>query len=120
MFRSRPKDHQGEQRAEAGGGQAGQNGDGVDETFVENSQDDVDDEDGHDQQHAEAFDGGLIHLRGALEARGDAGGQMHFFLDALDCVHGGAEGIAGREVEGNGDGGQLADVRNGHGARCFA
>ena len=54
--------HQREQRAEAGGGQARENRDGMDEAFVENAKNDIDDHDGHEQKDAEAFDGGLKHL----------------------------------------------------------
>src|SRR5207253_3100293 len=99
------ENHQGQQRTKTGGRQAGQDRDGMNETFVKDSENDVNDQNGDDEQRAQAFYGGLIDLRRTLEARGDAGRQMHFILDAIDLFHGGAEGMAGREVEGKGDAG---------------
>ena len=49
-----PKNHQRQQRAETGGRQAGQNGDRMDEAFVKDSEDDVDDQDGHDEQRQQS------------------------------------------------------------------
>ena len=40
----------------------------MDEAFVENSQHQVDDEDGHQQQHPESAQGILESLRGALDS----------------------------------------------------
>src|SRR5262249_14027536 len=61
--------HQGEERANSRGRNRRKNGDGMDETLVENAEDDVNGSDGSDQQNE---DGGLRvleGLRGALEPR---------------------------------------------------
>ena len=48
------KNHQRQQRAKSGRRQAGQNRERMDETFVENSEDDVDDENGNNEQRQQA------------------------------------------------------------------
>ena len=62
---------QGQQRAEARRGQAGEDRDGVDVALVQNSQHDVNDHDGHDQQHIEVLEGRLESLRRPLERSAD-------------------------------------------------
>ena len=47
-----------------------------------------------------------------MKTAGDGRGQVQVSFDFLHPFDGGAERHAGREVEGNGDGRQLADVRN--------
>ena len=108
------KQHQREQRAKARRRQAGQNRQRMDEAFVENSQDDVNHQNGHDQQKSQPGQRRLKHRRRALEARADGRGQVQFALQFVDFIHRRAERDAGRKVERHGDGGQLADVRNGH------
>ena len=54
----------------------------------------------------------LEHLRRALKTAGDGRGQVHVRFNFLQLFDGGAERHAGREVERDGDGRQLADVRN--------
>ena len=58
-----PAKKQGEERSDGGGGQAGKNGDGVDEALIEHAEDEIDDHDGDDEQKAEAFERAL-ELRG--------------------------------------------------------
>ena len=48
------KEQQRQQRADAGGGQAGKNRDGMNEAFVQNSQNDVDHQNGRHQQQPHA------------------------------------------------------------------
>ena len=65
---SLPVSDQGEQRAEAGGGQRGENRDRMDEAFVEHAEDDVNgDERGEDEQRL-GGERGLKNLRRALES----------------------------------------------------
>jgi len=47
--------NQRDQRAEARRRQAGQNGDGMNEAFVKDAQDEVDDKNGHNEQDQEAL-----------------------------------------------------------------
>src|ERR1039458_4397320 len=58
--------------------------------------------------------GRLENLRRALEAGADGRGQMQIGVKFLHLFNGGAERNAGHEVEGDGDGRQLADVGNAH------
>jgi len=61
--------------AQPGQRQGRKDGDRVDEAFVEDPKDDVDDRYGHCQQQPKVFDRRLEHLGRALEARGDGGRQ---------------------------------------------
>ncbi len=63
--------HQDGQRADAGRRQARQDGQRMDEAFVEDAEDDVDHQHGGEQQHALVGDRLLEDLRAALEAGGD-------------------------------------------------
>src|SRR5204862_3672756 len=56
---------------------------------------------------------GLDGLGGALEALTNAGGEAEVACDGFDRGDGVAEGDAGREVEGEGDDGELALVVDG-------
>ena len=68
-----PEDEQCQQRAEAGCGQPGENRERVRKALVKNPQHDVDDDDGHQQNEAEALQRLLERLRRALERRRDRG-----------------------------------------------
>ena len=100
------------QSAQAGRGQAGKNGEGVDETFVQNSQHHVDHQNGHDQQHSHAAQRGLVGGGGSLKTGADGGWQgiARQFPDAVDGV---AERNPGQQVERDGDRRQLAQMRDG-------
>lgn len=50
MFQLLAEEPEGEQRAEAGGGRAGEDRERVDEILVEDTKHDVDDDDGEEQQ----------------------------------------------------------------------
>ena len=80
-------------RADAGRGQRGEDGDGVDVAFVEHAQHDVDgDERGEDQQRLvgeRALKGG----GGSLEAGIDAGRQADALFDCVDRLDGIAQAI---------------------------
>src|SRR5262249_45066679 len=94
--------HQHQQRADAGRGQAGNDGDRMDETFVEHSEHHVGREHGGQEQHPLAFERILEHLRRALEAGADRDWQAKFALDLLDGIDRLPQRIAGRQVERNG------------------
>ena len=66
----------------------------MDEALVEDAQDDVDDQDGHDQQEPQALRGGLEGLGGALKAGGD-GGRQHLPGELFHLGHGIAQGTPG-------------------------
>ena len=51
------EDGEGGEHAEAGGGEAAKNGEGMDEAFVEDAEDEVDEDDGDDEQPAHAGEG---------------------------------------------------------------
>ena len=106
------ENNQCHQRAKSRRRQAGQNRQRMNETFVENSQNDVDDEDGHDEQGKEALQRRLVNLGRALKTAGDGCRQMHLGFKFLNLRDRRAERDAGSEVEGNGDRRQLADMRN--------
>ena len=82
----------------------------MNEALVENSQDDVDNQDGHQQENAESLDGGTKYLGGAdkvgIEGRRNAQVGEQF----LHGVHGRAQRHSRREVEGDGDRRQLAKM----------
>src|SRR3546814_18561475 len=94
----------------SGGRQARQDGDRVDEAFIQDAEHHVDHEDRSGQQQALAFHRILAYLRGALEAGDDGGRQVHVALSGVDDVDGLAERIARRTVERAGHRRQLAPV----------
>ena len=68
---------QGEQRAEHGRGQTGENRDRVDQALVENAQYDVDHEHRDQQQNRQTAEGVLESLHRPAEICGEAGGDAH-------------------------------------------
>src|SRR6059036_1170311 len=104
-----------EDGADTGGGQGGEDGDGVDVALVQDAEDDVHGDEGGEDEEGLVGEGGLEGLGGALEAGVDGGGQPDLALGGLDGADGMAEGDAGGEVEGEGDGGELALVVDGAG-----
>src|SRR5882762_2469724 len=72
----------------------------MDEAFVENAEHQVDDQDGHYQQHPESAERRLERLRGSLEAGRDAIRQdrAREFFDFAESF---AERNAGSDVERN-------------------
>ncbi len=107
------RDQQREQRADAGRGQRGDDGDGVDVALVEHAQHDVDgDQRGQDQQR-------LVGQRGlegggrALEAGIDAGRHLDALLDCVHRLDRIAQRLARREVEADHRGRELALVPDG-------
>src|SRR5262249_41498958 len=107
-----PEDHEGDEGAAAGGWEARENRERVDEAFVEDAEDEVDDEDGHDQEEAEALHGGLERLRGALKAVRDGCGNLALgggFDLRVHFAEGGTDG----GIVGKSDGGELAEVLDG-------
>ncbi len=114
-------EHQGEQRADAGGGERREDGDGVDVALVEDAEHDVDGDEGGEDQEELVGAGGLEGLGGALEGAVDGGGEADVAFGLLDLDHGIAEGVAGEEIEGDGDGGKLSLVvdSEGRGGGCI-
>src|SRR6266849_1240081 len=104
-----------EDGADTGGGQGGEDGDGVDVALVEDAEDDVHGDEGGEDEEGLVREGGLEGLGGALEAGVDGGGQPDLALGGLDGADGMAGGDAGGEVEGEGDSGELALVVDGEG-----
>ena len=100
------------QSAQAGRGQAGENGEGVNETLVQNPQHHVDHQNGHDQQHSHAAQRGLV-CRGSSLKTGADGGREGFARQFLDAVDGVAKRNTGQQVERDGDRRQLAEMRDG-------
>jgi hypothetical protein len=79
------EDQQGQQGAEAGGGQAGKNGQGVDEALVEDAEHDVDHQDRDQQQDAQALERGLEGLRASLQAGVERGRACSLAFQGLDA-----------------------------------
>ena len=74
----------------------------MEEVFVEDAEDDVDDEDGDEQQDGEVGEGGFKDVGGSLDVAGDGGGER-FAGEAVELGEDGAEGvIAGVEVDVDG------------------
>ena len=86
----------------------------MNEALVKNSKNDVDDENGHDEQHEQPFRRRLEDLRGTLETRADRCRQMQFAFDFLHLLDGSSQRNARREIERNRDRRELAEVRDGH------
>src|SRR5579872_1302171 len=81
----------------------------MDEALIQNSQHDVDHQDGHSQQHAQPAQRLLEGLRAALEAGGDGQGQR-VRRQPRNLIHRVANGYARLQVEGDGYRGQLSHV----------
>src|SRR5260370_41178464 len=81
----------------------------MDEALLQNPQDNIDDQDGHEQQQYQTSEGRLKCLRGSLQGGGDGGGQDLFGL-SVEGVDGITQGDARFQVEAEGDGRRLAQV----------
>ena len=68
MLRSMRKGSSVSNAPEPGEGQGGQDGQRMDETFVEDAQHQIDDQDGHDEQQPQSLHRGLKGLGGPLES----------------------------------------------------
>ena len=110
------EDQQRQQRAEAGRRQARQDDQRLREALVEDAEHEVDHDDGHQQDQAEAAQRILERLRRALEARRHRGRQRRG-RGRLDLRHGIAEREAGLEVERDRHRRQLAGVADAQRAR---
>ena len=110
------KEHQGQQGPHPGGRQAREDGHGVDEALVEDAQDHVDDQDGHDQQEPQALHGGLEGLGRALELVVMVAGNIcrATFSTAATASPRAAPGFRLKEMV---TAGQLAHVVDGQGAQ---
>ena len=90
-----------EQRADACGRQAGENGDRVDVAFVEHAQQDVDRQHRRQQQHALSGERLLEELGIAGKAGDDALGEIGLALDRMYGFDRLAERHVGRQIERN-------------------
>ena len=92
-------EEQGEDGADAGGGQGGEDRDRVDVALVEDAEDDVDGDEGGEDQERLVGERRLERLRRALEAAADAGRQAGLARRRLDGADGVAERDPRRQVE---------------------
>ncbi len=86
-------------RPEDRGGQAGKNGDGMDEALVEHAQHHVNHQNGHDQQNREALEGLLEGLHGSLVKRGQRRGHAQLANQIVDTGGRIAQREAGHKIE---------------------
>src|SRR5579862_9716282 len=105
-----PRQHEGQQRADARGGKRQKNGDRVDEALVENPEHDVDGKERGDEQQGHGGKRGLEDLGGALEAAEDVARHPQLARGVGDEFRRLAEGDARREIERKRDGGKLSLV----------
>ena len=106
------EEHQGQQGADAGGGQAGKNGDGMNVAFVEDAQNNIYDNDGGQDEERLGVEGGAKFGRAAGETGGDGVGQADFLFRGGDGLDRGVQGTVRAQVEGEGDGRELALVQD--------
>ena len=76
------------------------NGDGMDQTFVKDTQHDVNGDQGREEKQRQRGERGLIQLRGPGEAARDAGGHVQFLLRPFDQFRALAERSARSEIRG--------------------
>ena len=81
----------------------------MDEAFVQNAEDKVDDQDGGKEKNSESGQRRFVLLRRSLEAVADVAGE-NLARHAIDLAHGIAQRNSRLEVERKGDGGELAEV----------
>ena len=93
------EDHQRQQRPQAGGGQAGEDGQRMDQAFVEHAQNDENGQQRGGQQEGKGTEGGLEHLGRPLEAALHGGRQVQLARRFLDQIRRLAQGSAGVQIE---------------------
>ena len=103
---------QRQQRADAGRRQGRENCQRVDEAFIEDAEDDVDDDQRGADQRRLAAQRGLERLRVALEGRDDRGRHADLARRLVDRIDGLAERDAGFQIERDGHRGELALMGN--------
>ena len=101
------RQHQREQRADAGRGQGGENRHRVDEAFVQHAQHDVDDDDRGEDEKGFVRQRRTESVGGAQELGHDAGRHPDLRFRPGDGVHRFAERRAGRQVESDRGGREL-------------
>ena len=84
-------DEERQECADAGGGERGEDRDGVDVAFVKNAQNDVDGDESGENQNQFVGEGCFEGGGGSLESGLDAGGHVEAFLRRGDFIDGGAE-----------------------------
>src|SRR5665213_4407301 len=104
------EDAQRQQRADHRRRQAGQDGQRMDEAFVENAQNDVDRQDRGKEQQPLSGGGILEYLGRPGEAGRYRGGQRKLLLDHRNLVGGVTQRHAGRQVERDGYSRKLAQL----------
>ena len=101
------EEHHGHQRAQAGRRQGGDNSQGMDQAFVEHSQDDIDGQQSGSDKDGLIVERFLVSLL-AGEFAGDVHGQANFHFGPVDGVHGIAQGHILGEIKGKGGGRELS------------
>src|SRR6266404_487660 len=82
----------------------------MDETLIQDAENDVDHHDGHEQQDSHVLDGRLEDLSGALEICRQGRRQVKIHQGLVDCIDRGAKRNIWSQVEGNRNRRQLAKV----------
>src|SRR3954465_12751049 len=93
---------QSEQRAHSRGRQCRKNGDRMDVAFVQNSEDDVNRQQGGRNKNRLIGPSFLVRSCSALKASMNRGGKLDFVLCLLDNLSGLTKRNIGRQIEGNG------------------
>src|SRR5262245_17216910 len=96
-------EHESEERADTRGWNRGKNSDGVNETLVENAENDVHGRQRSDDQYQHRGLRILKSLGGSLKSAVNGGRHAKFALQVLDFDDGVAERAAGTKVEGQSD-----------------
>ena len=105
---------EGDQGAEAGRGEAGENRQRVDVALIQNAEDDVDDQNGDDQQDEHVAEGTLEGFGRALEGGADGGGQS--LVGNPDLLYLPSSEAPCFRLNGDSDGLELSEVIDGLGA----
>ena len=102
------REHEGEQRADAGRRQRREDGDRMDIALIEDAEDDVDGEQRRENEDGLARQRLAEGLRRARETGADPGRQAHFRFHFGDGVDRLAQRHSGSEIEGERDGRELS------------
>src|SRR5258708_1078612 len=103
----------GQNCADTGGRNRGENRDRVNETFVQNTEHDIDGAQGGDEQNQLIGFGVLKSLSGALESGMNCVGDAELSASDLDVLNGRVERSSGSQIEGQCDGRKKALVVHG-------
>src|SRR5665213_1296394 len=107
------KQHQSQNRPDAGGRKSGKNGDGVNITFIENTQNNINRNQGRQDEQGFVGERGLERGGGAFKRRHNGGRHVKILLRAIHFFNRLSERGVRRKIEGNGDARKLALVVDG-------